>query len=106
MDNNTVQNPKIEVPQSIEMNDRDYLNDILEGEKNMSNNLATVLNEASNETFFEDVFEMFAESKAMVRGLYTLMFQKGWYSLEKAEQTKIDQKMNELSGKLSELPQE
>jgi spore coat protein CotF len=105
MNNNTVSNPKTEVPQTVEMNDRDYINDVLEGEKNMTNNLSIVLNEASNETFFKDILDMFSENQAMARSLYNLMFQKGWYSLEKAEQTKIDQKVNEYSGRLSELPQ-
>ena len=36
--NNKVQNPKIELDSSIEMNDENYLNDILETEKNMSVN--------------------------------------------------------------------
>ena len=35
MNNNKVQNTKVEVPSTIEMNDENYLNDILETEKNM-----------------------------------------------------------------------
>ena len=50
--NNKVQNPKIELDSSIEMNDENYLNDILETEKNMSVNFTYALNEASNETLF------------------------------------------------------
>ena len=104
MNNNTVSNPKTEVPQTPVMNDRDYLNDVLEGEKNMSNNLAIVLNEASHQKLFQTYFEMFTEEKAMVRALYELMFQNGWYTLEKAAQTKISQEANKLTQKLSELP--
>lgn len=106
MDNNVVQNPKTEVLQSTEMNDRDYINAVLECEKNMSNNLAMVMSEASNEIFYEDILEMFVETKTMARELYNLMFRKGWYCLEKAEQAKIEQKYNEYNGRLSELPQE
>ena len=46
--NNKIQNPKIELDSSIEMNDENYLNDILETEKNMSFNFTYDLNEASN----------------------------------------------------------
>lgn len=102
-DNNTVKNPKTEIPQTSEMNDRDFLNDVLESEKNLSNNLAIALNEASNETFFQDILDMFIESKKMARQLYNLMFQNGWYTLEKAEQQKIDQKVTELTPRLNEL---
>ncbi|MDD2377655.1 MAG: spore coat protein [Bacilli bacterium] len=105
MDNNKVENPKVEVPSTPEMNDRDYLNDVLECEKNISNNLATAISEASHQALFQDIFDMFTESKNSARQLYNLMFQKGWYCLEKAEATKVTQKMNELSQKLTELPQ-
>lgn len=104
-DNNTVQNPKTEIPQTPEMNDRDFLNDVLESEKNLSNNLAIALNEASNDAFFQDILDMFIESKKMARQLYNLMFQNGWYTLEKAEATKISQKSTELSPRLNELQQ-
>lgn len=104
-DNNTVQNPKTEIPQTSEMNDRDFLNDVLESEKNLSNNLAIALNEASNDVFFQDILDMFIESKKMTRQLYNLMFQNGWYTLEKAEQQKISQKSTELSPRLNELQQ-
>ena len=49
--NNKIQNPKIELDSSIEMNDENYLNDILETEKNMSVNYTYALNEASNEEY-------------------------------------------------------
>jgi len=102
-DNNTVQNQKTEIPQGPEMNDRDFLNDVLESEKNLSNNLAIALNEASNEVFFQDILDMFIECKKMSRQLYNLMFQNGWYTLEKAEQQKISEKITELSPRLNEL---
>ncbi|MDD2435002.1 MAG: spore coat protein [Bacilli bacterium] len=100
---NKVENPKTEVPATTEMNDRDYLNDVLECEKNLSNNLSTAINEASNQALFQDIFDMFTESKQAARQLFNLTFQKGWYCLEKAEVTKINQKANELQQKLNEL---
>lgn len=104
MENNMVQNPKTEVPGTIEMNDRDYINDVLESEKNLSNNLSIVLNEASNEALYQDILTIFNDTQTMARRLYAVMFQKGWYALEKAEVKKINQKYNEYSSRLSELP--
>lgn len=101
--NQKVENPKVEVPETIEMNDRDYINDILETEKNMSDNLSIALNEASNNTLYEEIFSIFTETKNCQRELYNMMFKKGWYSLEKAEENKITQKCNELSQKLNQL---
>lgn len=101
--NQKIENPKVEVPETIEMNDRDYINDILETEKNMSDNLSIALNEASNNTLYEEIFSIFTETKNSQRELYNMMFKKGWYSLEKAEENKVTQKCNELSQKLTQL---
>lgn len=103
MNNNKVQNPKTEVPQTIEMNDENYLNDILETEKNMSVNMTIALNEASNETLYNELYEMFLQIKNSQRDLYELAFRKGWYSLEKADQTKINEEYNTLTQSLNEL---
>lgn len=101
--NNKVENPKVDVPQTIEMNDRDYINDILENEKNMSDNLSIALNEASNNTLYEEIFNIFTETKNAQRELYNMMFKKGWYSLERAEENKVNEKCNALSQRLDQL---
>ncbi len=101
--NSKVENPKTEVPETSNLNDRDYLNGILESLKNMSNNFSIALNECSNETMYKEVFTMFQETKDMAREAYTLMFQNGWYSLEKAEQQKIMSKQNDCSLKMKQL---
>ena len=94
--NNKVQNPKIELDSSIEMNDENYLNDILETEKNMSVNFTYALNEASNETLFNEIYEMFKQIKEAQRNLFELSFRKGFYTLEKAETNKINEEYNTL----------
>lgn len=101
--NNKVQNPKTEVPQTNEMNDRDLLNDILETEKNMSVNFTYALNEASNEELYQEIFNMFNKIKQSQRDLFELAFEKGWYSLEKAEDTKINEELNNLSTLFNEI---
>ena len=101
--NNKVQNPKIELDSSIEMNDENYLNDILETEKNMSVNFTYALNEASNETLFNEIYEMFKQIKASQRNLFEPSFRKGFYTLEKAETNKINKEYNTLLNKFNEI---
>lgn len=101
--NNKVQNPKIELDSSIEMNDENYLNDILETEKNMSVNFTYALNEASNETLFNEIYEMFKQIKEAQRNLFELSFRKGFYTLEKAETNKINEEYNMLLNKFNEI---
>lgn len=101
--NNKVQNPKIELDSSIEMNDENYLNDILETEKNISVNFTYALNEASNETLFNEIYEMFKQIKEAQRNLFELSFRKGFYTLEKAETNKINEEYNTLLNKFNEI---
>ncbi|MDD6224218.1 MAG: spore coat protein [bacterium] len=105
MKSNKVCNMKVEVPTGIEMNDKDYLTTVLELEKNLSNNYSWALNEASNDYLYEDYFGMFEDTKDMSREIFNLLFQKGWYSLEKAEEDKIDEKIQCLQNQLLELDQ-
>ncbi len=101
--NNKVQNPKTEVPANSNMNDRDFLNDILESEKNMSVNYTYALNEASNEELFKKIYDMFIHIKEEQRNLFELSFKKGWYTLEKAEENKINEEINTLSNMFNEI---
>lgn len=103
MKNNEIKNLKMEVPMGIEMNDRDYLNSILELEKNMSNNYSIALNEASNDYLYEDYFTLLEDTKDAARDAYNLMFQYGWYTLEEAEEQKLNDKINCFTQKLTEL---
>lgn len=98
-----VENPKTEVPETPELNDRDYMNSILECLKNMSNNFSIALNECSNETMYEEIFTMFTDTKDLAREAYNLMFQNGWYSLEQAEEQKIMSKQNDCTLKMKQL---
>ena len=101
--NNKICNPKTEVPETIELNDCDYLNEILACEKNMSINMTYALNETSNDTLYNELYPIFKEIKDEQRKLFNLAFEKGWYSLEKAEALKVSQKISELNQKLSQL---
>lgn len=103
MNSEKIENPKTAIPETAELNDCDYLSAVLGNLKNMSNNFSTALNECSNETMYQEVFAMFEETKRMARMAYQLMFQNGWYTLEKAIQQNITSKQNDCSLKMKQL---
>lgn len=106
MNNNMIQNNKTEVSKTPQMNDCDYISDVLESIKNLSNNLSVAINEASNKVLFNDFMAMFNDTKMAQRDLYNLMFKNGWYKLEKAGSDKIQEKLTEFTPKMSELKKE
>lgn len=106
MKNNEIKNAKKETKQGINMNDCDYLNTVLELEKNLSNYYSIALNEASNDYLYEDYFSMFEDTKDLARECYNLMFEYGWYTLEEAEEQKVNEKINCFNKKISELTEE
>ncbi|WP_407268629.1 spore coat protein [Radiobacillus sp. PE A8.2] len=101
---NKVQNPETQVPKTPQMNDRDFVNDILTTEKYMTDAYSTALNEASNQVIYQDILSIFQETQNCQRNLYNLMFKNGWYSLESAEQQKIQQSFQQFTGYTSQLP--
>lgn len=103
MNNNKITNPKTETPTGIEMNDKDYLTCLLTILKEMSKNYCTAMTEASNEHLYKSYLAIFKEISTLQREVYELMFQNGWYALEKADQTKINEKYNTLSTEYQDL---
>lgn len=101
--NNKMSNPKTEVPATREMNDLDYVSDVLETTKNMVNNYSYSLNEASNNALYEILLQIFEETSNIQRDLFDLMFQKGWYCLEKAEEQKIEETKTKFNKQLEQM---
>ena len=101
--NNQVAMPKIEVAETKEMNDKDYITCLLNIEKNMSTNLNISLNEASNEVLYNKLKLIYDDVRLMQRKIYELAFNLGWYPLEKAESTKISEKLNQLTNEFNQL---
>lgn len=88
---------------SSNMNDRDYLDDILASEKAITVNTAIALNEASNNKLHTEILEFFSTVETLQKEAFELAWNNGWYSLEEAEKTKISTKAKELQKKLDEL---
>ena len=103
MNNNQISNPKTEVPKGKSINDKDYMNSLLSCLKEMVKNYATVLTEVSNETLYNEYKTMFDEYSRLQREVYELMFRKGWYTIEQAEQQKLDNKYQTLNQELMDL---
>lgn len=103
MNQNKVQNEKIEVPSSIELNDENYLNDILISLKDLVSNYACALNEASNMNYYNVVKQIFDETSILQRNFFDGLFERGWYCLERAENTKLLEAINKLQPKVNEM---
>ena len=103
MNNNKVCNPKTETRAGITMNDKDYLTCLLTILKEMEKNYATAMTEVSNESLHKSYQSIFTQISNLQRESYELMFQNGWYCLEKAENQKITEKYNMLSREYQDL---
>ena len=104
--NNEIKIEKVQVPNGIEMNDKDYLNSLLSCLKEMTKNFATAMTEASNDHLYEKYEEMFEDVSEMQREVYEVMFQNGWYVLEKADTNKITKKYNLINQEFINLTED
>lgn len=87
----------------LEMKSRDYLANLLEIEKNMSNNYSYAINEASSDDLYEEFLDMFINIKDMARDIYDVMVSKNWYTVEYVQETKVNQEAEKLTTKLENL---
>lgn len=101
-----LKNTKTSVKKDCSMNDSDMLNDILLSYKQLVSNYATALNEASNKNIYKLYFDLLDSSSKMQADLFQLSFEKGWYQLETAEETKIEKAYDKFSKCLTELSSE
>lgn len=98
-----VKNEKTPVSNTNDMSDEDILNDILNSEKNMSNNYSYAIDEMSNKTLFKKIMNIFKDTKNAARSTFELSFEKGWYTLEEADEDKINQTYTKANEQKSEL---
>jgi spore coat protein CotF len=98
MNQQKIQNPETQVPKTPQMNDRDFINDILTTEKYMTTAYTMALHEASHEGLYQDLLGIFTETQNCQRDLYDLMFKKGWYAIEAADPQKLQQSYQQFQG--------
>jgi spore coat protein CotF len=99
-----IQNPETQVPKTPQMNDRDYINDVLATEKYMTSSYSIALNEASHDQLYQDLAMISNETQQCQRDLYNMMFKKGWYGLEAEQTQKLQQTQQQFSGYTSQFP--
>ncbi len=61
--NQKISNPQTPVPTTSEMNDRDFVNELLTTEKYMTTAYCTALHEFSHESLYQDIQSIFDESQ-------------------------------------------
>ena len=103
MNNNQIKNPKTEVPKGMNLNEKDYLNSLLSCLKDMEKNYTIAMTEASCESLYQQHLETFLRIADLQRETYELMFQMGWYILEKTDQKKIQDKYSTLNQEFTDL---
>lgn len=92
-----IKNPETQVTKGPQMNDRDFVNDLLSTEKYMAASYSSALNEASHQALYQDILTIRNETQQSQRDLYNLMFNNGWYSLEAADTQKLQQSHQQFS---------
>jgi len=103
MNNNQICNEKTKVKQGIAMNEKDYLTNLLTTLKDIEKNYCIAITEASCENLYQKYLKSFLEIDKLQRQTYELMFQNGWYCLEKAENKKIQTKYDTLNQEYQDL---
>ncbi len=100
---NKVANVKVEVPIGKQMNDQDYLTDLLSTIKNMVSSYALALNEASNDFLYDNFKKLFDTTSKLQRDAFNLMFNKGWYTLEEADYDKVMSTLTKANQNMEQL---
>lgn len=78
------------------MEDKYYLEDILECEKNMVVNLSISLNEASCDEIYQKYLKMFELVSKKAKDLFTIAYQNNWYQLENVDANKIKKDLKKM----------
>ncbi|RCW66983.1 spore coat protein [Saliterribacillus persicus] len=101
---NKIQNPETPVMKSSQMSDRDFLNDMLTTEKYLTASFNYAINEASNQTIYQDLMRISEDVHQCQRDLYNTMFANGWYSLTTADTATLQQSYQQFEGYKQQLP--
>lgn len=101
--NKKISNPEKEVQTGIQLNDKDYMTNLLYFLKAVEKNMTVALTECSNEFLYKEYMKIFQDIAELQRDAYELMFKFGWYPLEEATSTNINNTLNTLNKDFQEL---
>lgn len=94
--------PKTKGPQ---MNDRDFVNDILAFEKYLMSNYSVALHEMQNPGLTQVVKQSFDTVLANQQKCFEAMFQHGWYKMKAADAQEIAQTHQQFTNYQTQIPQ-
>jgi len=100
---NKLKNTKTNVKKGKNLNDEDILNDILISLKHLVSSYAIALNEASNKNIYKLFNSLLNNSSKLQAELFDMSFKKGWYTIETAENKKIDNAYNKFNSSLKDI---
>lgn len=103
MNNNKISNPKPQLPNGMELNDKDIIMSLLTCLKELEKNYTFAIIEASCETLYNKHKMTFDAIAKMQRDVYETMFSLGFYELETLDKTKVDEKYNMLNKEYNSL---
>ena len=98
-----IKNEETKINKDTTINDKDILNDTLLSFKMLVDNFGIALNEASNKWIYDLYKNIFDEISKTQQTLFQLSFKKGWYIIEEAEKTKINEALKQNEKKQKEL---
>ena len=78
----------------------DYLNMIMDIEKDISNSYSNFLNEASNDYLYENIFSLMEDSKDMAREIYNYLYDNGQITVKEIDNSILLNNIDELVNKL------
>ncbi|RAV19900.1 spore coat protein [Paenibacillus contaminans] len=93
--------PQVKGP---EMNDRDYINDILTQEKYLTSGYNTGLNEMQNPQLHQTIQQILNDVHQSQTQLFNLMFQNGWYKMKAADAQEITQAHTQFNNYKTQFP--
>ena len=100
----TIKNPSAPFDKGTEFNDRDRLNDMLATEKWLTDGFNVFVRETSHQDLYNDVLHVLNDTHHACRDVFTLMFEKGWYSLHPEKPSHIADHYQKFSGYESQFP--
>ena len=86
-------------PSENVFNDEDILNDILTSLKHLGTLYGAFISESSNKTLLSKIEKLSKTTADFARDSFNLLFEKGWYSLECAPVSTIEEKLNKFTNK-------
>jgi spore coat protein CotF len=93
--------PQVKGP---EMNDRDFINDILSMEKYLTNGYNTGLSEMQNPKLRQEVQQLLVQTHNNQWNAFNLMFNKGWYKMKAADSTEVSTTQQQFNNYKSQFP--